>query len=190
MHKQTAFLLVLILLAFISCKTDTSEGSKEIYTVTYNGNGNTGGEVPVTGKKFAENEILTIAENTGYLVKTDYCFGGWSENADASVGTFYGGENFVVQHDTVFYAVWQKEFEVTAGQTPDIIKNISNDTTIRITGDITDEQLTAIGEAIKDNTYRNTYKINLDIRYTGLTKIPENTFCLCKNLGQSDSRQH
>ncbi|MCK9170931.1 MAG: leucine-rich repeat protein [Treponema sp.] len=181
MYKQISFIIILIfLLSFISCKTDSNN---EIYSVTYDGNGNTGGEVPVTGKKFEESEILTIEGNTGSLVKTDYCFGGWAENTDAAEGVFYGGEKFVIQRDTVFYAVWQKEFEVTADKAPDIIKNISNDATIHITGDITDEQLAAISEAIKENTYRNTYKINLDIRYTGLTKIPDNAFSLCRNLG-------
>ncbi|WP_143192050.1 InlB B-repeat-containing protein [Paenibacillus helianthi] len=59
------------------------------YTVTYNGNGSTGGAVPTDSNSYPQGNTVTVLGNTGTLVKTGYTFAGWNTKADGS-GTDYG----------------------------------------------------------------------------------------------------
>jgi hypothetical protein len=47
------------------------------YTVTYNGNGNTGGTAPVDANNYLAGASVTVLGNTGNLVKTGWTFVGW-----------------------------------------------------------------------------------------------------------------
>ena len=58
------------------------------FTVTYDGNGNSGGTVPVDGTNYEEGTSVTIKGNTGNLAKTGFTFAGWNTAADGS-GTGY-----------------------------------------------------------------------------------------------------
>ena len=60
------------------------------FSVTYDGNTNTGGTVPIDGNAYAESHTVTVLGNTGSLVKTGYTFAGWNTAADGS-GTSYAG---------------------------------------------------------------------------------------------------
>lgn len=81
-------------------------GSINTYTVTYNGNGNTGGTPPVDGNAYQENDEVTIL-NEGSLVKTGYTFNKWNTAIDGT-GVFYTpGETFNMPGDNVtLYAFW------------------------------------------------------------------------------------
>ena len=58
-------------------------------TVTYDGNGNTGGTVPVDASSpYLQGATVTVLGNTGTLVKTGYTFAGWNTAANGS-GTSY-----------------------------------------------------------------------------------------------------
>ena len=54
------------------------------YTVTYNGNGNTGGAVPLDGTGYNNGDAVTVLGNTGSLVKTGYTFAGWNTQPTAA----------------------------------------------------------------------------------------------------------
>jgi len=54
------------------------------YTVTYYGNGNTGGTVPVDSGTYLAGATTTVLSNTGSLVKTGYTFTGWNTLANGS----------------------------------------------------------------------------------------------------------
>jgi uncharacterized repeat protein (TIGR02543 family) len=59
------------------------------YTVTYNGNGNTGGSVPVDGSSpYSSGATVTVLANTGSLVDTGYAFNGWNTQSGGG-GTAY-----------------------------------------------------------------------------------------------------
>jgi len=58
-------------------------------SVTYNGNGNTGGTVPVDNTAYNNGDTVTVLGNTGSLVKNSDTFAYWNTAADGS-GTFYG----------------------------------------------------------------------------------------------------
>jgi uncharacterized repeat protein (TIGR02543 family) len=54
------------------------------YSVTYNGNSNTGGSVPTDSASYASGSTVTVLGNSGSLVRTNYTFNGWNTAADGS----------------------------------------------------------------------------------------------------------
>ena len=80
-----------------------------LYTVTYNGNENTGGEVPVDATLYKEGDLVTVLGNTGPkpLVNTGYDFYGWNTAADASGTARPVGYVFAMgTSDVTLYAMW------------------------------------------------------------------------------------
>ena len=77
------------------------------YTVTYNGNTNTGGSVPVDGSTYNITDTVTVLGNTGSLVKTGYTFGGWNTAANGSGTSYNGGDTFAMGGaNVILYAQW------------------------------------------------------------------------------------
>jgi len=77
------------------------------YTVTYNGNGNTGGSVPVDNTNYETGQTVTVPGNPGNLVKSGYTFVGWN-TAEDGMGTNYGqGSTFNMgSSNVILYAKW------------------------------------------------------------------------------------
>ncbi len=86
--------------------TEVEARFSKLYTVTYNANGSTGGSVPASSNH-ASSTTVTVASNSGSLAKTNYTFGGWNKNNDAS-GTNYaaGSGTFTISGNTTLYAKW------------------------------------------------------------------------------------
>ena len=86
------------------------------YTVTYNGNGNTGGNVPTDSGTYAQGATVTVLGNTGNLVKTGHTFVGWNTAADGNGTDYTVGaipSTFTMgTADVTLYAKW------TENQTP------------------------------------------------------------------------
>ena len=81
--------------------------STATYTVTYNGNGNTGGTVPVDSTNYLQGQTVTVQGNTGNLVKTGYVFAGWNTQSDGNGTTFWQGQTFTMGANNVtLYARW------------------------------------------------------------------------------------
>lgn len=77
------------------------------YTVTYNGNTNTGGNVPTDGSSpYAGGITVTILANTGTLVRTGFSFSGWNTAANGSGTQYSPGNTFVISANTILYAQW------------------------------------------------------------------------------------
>jgi len=79
------------------------------YTVTYNGNGFTGGSVPVDAGTYTNGQSVTVRANTGSLVRAGYTFNGWNAAANGS-GNAYpatGAATFNMGSSNVtLYAQW------------------------------------------------------------------------------------
>ncbi|MEN9992534.1 MAG: hypothetical protein RLY83_104 [Actinomycetota bacterium] len=76
-----------------------------IYSITYHGNGNTGGTAAAntTG---ASGSTVTVDSNSGTFVKTGYRFTGWNTAANGT-GTYYeGGDSIQLNGNMNLYAVW------------------------------------------------------------------------------------
>ena len=77
------------------------------YTVTYNGNGNTGGTVPVDSANHNYNTSVTVLGNTSGLVNGSLTFVGWNTAADGSGTTYTAGSgSFPITENTTLYAKW------------------------------------------------------------------------------------
>ncbi len=77
------------------------------YTVTYDGNGNTGGSVPIDSTNYEGGQTVTALGNTGNLVKTGYAFVGWNTQADGTGTTYVQGQTFSMGSANItLYANW------------------------------------------------------------------------------------
>lgn len=86
---------------------DNSIESGENYRIIYNGNGNTGGTVPVDGKSYRTNETVTILGNVNGLTRSGYQFSGWTKIADDSAQVYNPGSTLIMNTaDIVLYAKW------------------------------------------------------------------------------------
>jgi uncharacterized repeat protein (TIGR02543 family) len=102
--------LVCMTLMIASCgKSDDSSTLPVVYTVTYNGNGNTGGNAPSDSTNYQQGQTVTVLGNTGNLVQTYYSFVGWNTQASGSGTTYTQGQTFTMGAANVtLYAMWTK----------------------------------------------------------------------------------
>ena len=87
--------------------TVSSRGGASTYTVTYFGNGSTGGSPPTdSSSPYSPGNTVTILGNTGTLVQSGYQFAGWNTAADGSGTSYVGGNTFGINANTTLYAQW------------------------------------------------------------------------------------
>ncbi|BBI35530.1 S-layer homology domain-containing protein [Cohnella abietis] len=86
--------------------------------VIYSGNGNTSGTPPIS-KLYPKGQVISVAGNTGSLVKTGSTFVGWTTKADGSGFRYQPGQLFPVDADTTFYAHWLLTPPVLTADTTD-----------------------------------------------------------------------
>ena len=75
------------------------------YAVSFNGNGSTGGSVPVDQTKTHGIDV-SVSSNTGSLVKTGYTFGGWNTAANGSGTSYAASATYGVDAAVTLYAKW------------------------------------------------------------------------------------
>ncbi len=77
------------------------------HSVSYDGNGSTGGSAPIdAGSPYALPANVTVLGNTGNLVKTGHTFAGWNTKQDGDGTAYQAGDKFNITSDTTFYAQW------------------------------------------------------------------------------------
>lgn len=77
------------------------------YTVTYSGNGSTGGSVPVDSASYKSGATVTVFGNTNALMKTGYTFSGWNTSSSGTGTSYSTGSTFTMgSADVVLYATW------------------------------------------------------------------------------------
>jgi len=111
--KYFSLLFVIAVLVFITGCSGTPPAVPIINYVTYNGNGNTSGTIPVDPSSPYESGItVTVLGNTGELIRindggTSYYFTGWNINADGSGAYYMEGSTFIMGASNVtLYAQW------------------------------------------------------------------------------------
>lgn len=107
------------------------------YTVTYSGNGETGGTAPasatIDGNPYWYH---TVIGNTGDLVKTDYTFAGWSMDPNATEAMYQAGATITVSDDITLYAVWESSTPQVTEYTLTYDANGGENAPAAATGDI------------------------------------------------------
>ena len=81
-------------------------------TITFDGNGQTGGTAPVSMIAYA-NSDKPLLPDQGNLEKASYVFGGWNKNPDGSGDNYIAGGNYRTQGTTTLYAKWNFVYTVT-----------------------------------------------------------------------------
>jgi uncharacterized repeat protein (TIGR02543 family) len=78
-----------------------------IYSVTYDGNGSTGGSVPTDAATYPTGGYVAVLGNTGSLVRLGYSFAGWNTAANGSGTSYAGGVTFTMgSGNVILYAKW------------------------------------------------------------------------------------
>jgi hypothetical protein len=76
------------------------------YKTIYDGNGNTGGGIPIdTLSPYLNNSTVTVL-NEGTLTKTGHRFNGWSTTVDGNGPSYIAGNTFTITANTTLYAKW------------------------------------------------------------------------------------
>ncbi|AFV24515.1 outer membrane adhesin like protein [Methanolobus psychrophilus R15] len=89
----------------IVCNTTLYANWALNYSVTYNGNGETGGAVPIDGNVYHINDSAFV-ENQNTLVRTGHVFAGWNSAADGTGSEHAPFDAFVITGDVTLYAQW------------------------------------------------------------------------------------
>ncbi len=80
-------------------------GGSTTYTVTYDGNGNTSGDVPEDDNEYEENEEVTVL-GQGTLAKLGNAFAGWNTEDDGTGDSYDENDTFEITENTTLYAQW------------------------------------------------------------------------------------
>jgi len=88
-------------------QTFTTAACAANYSVSYNGNGNTGGSAPAdAGSPYASGATVTVLGNSGTLAKAGYSFNGWNTAANGSGTAYAAAVTFSLAGNTTLYAQW------------------------------------------------------------------------------------
>ena len=98
------------------------------YTVTYNGNTNTSGNVPTDGSSpYASNSTVTILGNSGspVLANSGFTFAGWNTESNGSGTSYSQGNTFTITANKTLYAQWTSAI---APSTPTSLSSVAGNT--------------------------------------------------------------
>ena len=135
-RKLIVFLICAISLVFAACEGDdggdSGNDTAATYSVTYDGNGSTGGDVPADSTRYKQGQSVTVKGNTGNLVRAGLNFAGWCVNANGEGDSYTGEQTFIMGSANVtLYAKW------TANPTYTVTYNGNGSTGGNVPGDST-----------------------------------------------------
>jgi uncharacterized repeat protein (TIGR02543 family) len=80
--------------------------SSQLHHVAYNGNGETDGDLPSAETAYLRGTTVSVAGNTGNLVKTGYTFAGWNTLADGTGKSYSAADSFTITASKTLFARW------------------------------------------------------------------------------------
>ena len=101
-----------------------------IYTIAYNGNTNTSGNVPIDGSSpYAVDSTVTVLGNSGspVLAKQGFTFAGWNTIADGTGISYSQGNTFTINANTIMYAQWTPIYTITYNGNTNTSGNVPTD---------------------------------------------------------------
>jgi hypothetical protein len=122
LKKFIALLLAGFIAIVSACQlSGTTPSAGTPYTVTYNGNGNTGGSAPKDSITYQTGATVTVSGNTGSLVKAGYPSFAWNTTIDGS-GTYYAPTATFAMGtaDVTMYAMWMTAPTVSSTNPADV----------------------------------------------------------------------
>jgi uncharacterized repeat protein (TIGR02543 family) len=106
------------------------------YSVTYDGNGSTGGTVPTDGNAYLSGATVTVA-NAGTMVRSGFTFTNWNTASDGSGTSYAAGASLTMGSANVtLYAIWTAlpTYSVTYNGNGSDGGTVPNDGTSYLTG--------------------------------------------------------
>ncbi len=101
------FSAVLAAAFLASCGGESAAPAAKTYVVTYDGNGNTGGSVPVDTTRYQQGQTVAVRGNTGGLTNGVNVFDSWNTKPDATGTKFTQTDTFTMgSEDVTLYARW------------------------------------------------------------------------------------
>jgi len=128
----------------------TADGGVEpvFYTVRYDGNGYTGGMVPLGGSYPAGYSVLVAAQ--GSMVREGYVFQGWAYSSDAKTPDFTASSYLSLTRDVTLFAVWLEESPsvlCTVSYLPGLYGTFEGVSFVCVLGDLTPEAPVVSGQS-------------------------------------------
>ncbi|MEI8197326.1 MAG: InlB B-repeat-containing protein, partial [Phycisphaerae bacterium] len=81
--------------------------SAATYSVTYNGNGSTGGAVPIdSNSSYPVGATVIVLSNSNTLTNTGYAMAGWNTAPDGSGISYSPADTFAIGANVTLYAQW------------------------------------------------------------------------------------
>ncbi|WP_139991757.1 S-layer homology domain-containing protein [Paenibacillus paridis] len=80
--------------------------SSQLHHVTYNGNGETDGDLPSAETAYVRGTTVSVIGNTGNLVKSGYTFAGWNTLADGTGKSYSASDSFTITASKTLFARW------------------------------------------------------------------------------------
>jgi len=113
MMKKLLYVLATFMLAagmLLSCGGGAGGGGPDgtYFSVTYYGNGNIGGTVPVDLNKYVSGGSA-VALDPGSLERTDYTFAKWTTQANGGGVSYKAGDVITMTGNVVLYAQWTSD---------------------------------------------------------------------------------
>ena len=120
--------------------------SNPTYTVSYDGNGNDAGDVPIDSTSYESNQTVVVASNSGSLQRSGYSFIGWNTSSDGSGAGFAPNASVVMEvANLVLYAQWSANptYSVTydgngndSGSVPEDINSYEESQSVTVLGNL------------------------------------------------------
>jgi uncharacterized repeat protein (TIGR02543 family) len=99
--------LVALSAIFLSACPNPPEAPEPTYRLVYDGNGATGGALPVDDNAYREGQTAIVLANNGNLLRSGFTFVGWNTQPDDGGTTYSGGQTLVMgSSDITLYARW------------------------------------------------------------------------------------
>ena len=135
--------------------------------VLYNGNGSTGGNVPVDGATHSPGDTVTVLKNTGSLVRNSDTFAYWNTAANGSGSVEGAGATFVIGlTDVTLFAQWYTTTGLTSGgKTAHAHYQFQYDSALATSGIEPARTNTVIGACENDFTLMKGWFGNIELPY-------------------------
>jgi len=180
-------LLILFAGCFITPSEEQPGYTPPTYTVTYDGNTNTGGVVPTDANLYEQGVSVTVL-GQGSLVKIGYTFDGWNTVADGGGTSQAAVDSFIMGTANVtLYAQWTASpgytpptpiVAPTPAPTPTVAPAVTSVTVAPATATVVQggtQQLTAtvvvVGGAAQTVTWTSSDDTNAPVNATGLVTV-------------------
>ena len=153
------------------------------YTVTYNGNNNNDGNVPIdSSSPYITNSTVTVLGNSGSsaLTKIGFAFAGWNTAANGSGTSYSQGNTFVITANTTLYVRWTPTYTVTYNGNDSTFGNVPTSPSTYLT----DSSVNVLGNSGSPVLTRTGYTFsgwNTAANGSGTSYSQGNTFVITAN---------